>query len=180
MGNAPLTTPREESQDRLSALGTYLNDHLAGATLGLDHARQLAEASESSVFTTEMTRVASEIEEDRETLIAIMDALGTSRNPVKTATAWVAEKAGRVKFSGLTSGDRELGHFLALETMSLGVEGKCGLWQVLAEIAPAHPELAAFDFDRLIGRAKSQRGVLEAERMRMAANVFGTTPQTAS
>ena len=113
MGNVPLTTPREESQERLSALGTYLNDHLAGATLGLDHARQLADSSEGA-SALEMARIAREIEEDRETLISIMHALGTSRNPVKTATAWVAEKAGRVKFSGATSGNRELGRFLAL------------------------------------------------------------------
>lgn len=177
MGNAPLTTPREESKDRLSALGTYLNDHLAGATLGLDHARQLEQASEGTPFGAEMARTAREIEEDRETLIAIMDALGTSRNPVKAATAWVAEKAGRVKFSGATSGDRELGRYLALEAMSLGVEGKKSLWQALARIAPGYPALASFDFDRLIGRAQSQRGLLEDERMRLAGHVIGSASE---
>lgn len=154
------------------ALGTYLNDHLAGATLGLDHARQLAERHDGDAFGPEMAGIAAEIEADRDTLTGLMDQLGLTRNPVKAATAWVAEKAGRVKFSGISSGNAELGDFLALETMSLGVEGKRSLWLVLAGLAPATPELAQTDFDDLIARAERQREGLERERMRAAERTF--------
>ena len=150
------------------ALNTYLNDHLAGSTLGLDHARHLEEASTGSDFGIEMSRIADEIEEDRETLIGLMERLDAPRNPVKTATAWVAEKAGRLKFSGLTARDRDLGTYLALEAMSLGVEGKLSLWTGLAEIAPEYPQIAAMDLDRLVARARSQRATLERERLAVA------------
>jgi hypothetical protein len=84
------------------ALETYLNDHLAGATLGLDHAKQLAER------VPVVERLAQEIEEDRNALIDLMKRVDASENPVKKATAWVSEKAGRLKFS-----DDDLGTYLA-------------------------------------------------------------------
>ena len=162
------------------ALSTYLNDHLAGSTLGVDHARQLEAHNAGEPFGTMMTRVAEEIEEDRDVLVDLMDRLGVTRNPVKVATAWVAEKAGRVKFSGISAGDPELGNFLALETMSLGVEGKKSLWTTLAQIASLRPELAATDFTTLIERAESQRSALEAERLRAADRAFGRAAATTS
>ena len=143
------------------ALETYLNDHLAGSTLGLDHAKQLAERVPVVV------RLAHEIEEDRDALIDLMQRVGASENPVKKATAWVSEKAGRLKFS-----DDELGTYLAIETLSLGVEGKKCLWQALKAVADSHPELAATDLDTLITRASAQRMTLESERVAAAGRAF--------
>ena len=162
------------------ALGTYLNDHLAGATLGVDHARQLEAHNDGMAFGAEMARIADEIEEDRETLVGLMERLEITRNPVKVATAWVAEKAGRVMFSGISTGDPDLGNFLAIETMSLGVEGKRSLWTTLAHIAQLRPELAETDFARLIERAEGQRRVLEEERLRAAGRAFAAIGVTAS
>ena len=71
-----------------------------------------------------METLAPEIEQDRQTLMELMQYLDSSRNPVKQATAWIAEKASRAKFTGATSGDRELGTFMALETLALGVRGE--------------------------------------------------------
>ena len=42
-----------------------------------------------------MNALADEIEEDRQTLQQLMDRLGTSRNPVKEAATWAAEKVGQ-------------------------------------------------------------------------------------
>jgi hypothetical protein len=159
---------RETTTMEHDALNIYLNDHLAGATLGIEHARQLENSYVGSDFGIEMSRIADEIEEDRETLLGLMERLDAPRDPVKKATAWVAEKAGRLKFSGLTSRDRDLGTYLALETMSLGVEGKLALWSCLAEIAPEYPQIAAMDLERLIERARNQRAALEHERLSTA------------
>jgi hypothetical protein len=155
------------------ALDTYLNDHLAGATLGCEHARRLEAAYESSAFGTVMTNLAMEIEEDRDTLVDLMERLDTPRNPVKAATAWVAEKAGRVKFSGASSGDRDLGNYLALETLSLGVEGKRSLWTALESIAADYPELGSVDLAALVARAEAQRAALEEQRIVAARQAFG-------
>jgi hypothetical protein len=122
-----------------------------------------------------MARIADDIEEDRDTLAKLMEHLDVSRNPVKAASAWVAEKAGRVKFSGASSGDPDVGYFLALETMSLGVEGKHDLWTALQTIAPETPALAEFDLPHLAERAAGQRTLLEEERHAVARKVLGGT-----
>ena len=59
------------------ALSTYLNDHLAGATLGCDHARQLEKMFAETPFGPTMTRIATEIEQDRDTLVELH---GTARH----------------------------------------------------------------------------------------------------
>jgi hypothetical protein len=63
----------------VTALDSYLNDHLAGATFGGDLARQLI----GRVQGAPMDRIAQEIEEDRQTPTEVMDRLGTTKNPVK-------------------------------------------------------------------------------------------------
>jgi hypothetical protein len=141
-------------------LDVYLNDHLAGARFGSDLARRLAGRMDG----TAMNALAAEIEQDRQTLQQLMDRLGTSRNAVKEAATWVAEKVSHVKLSGLTAGHRDFGLFMALETLSLGIEGKRSLWVALADVADQYPELREFDLVALRERAEAQRRVVEAER----------------
>lgn len=149
-------------------LDVYLNDHLGGAMLGSDLAAQIRDQNEGTPLGELMTRIAAEIEEDRQTLLDLMDALDVSRNPVKQVTGWVAEKASRVKFSGATSGEPDHGLFMALESLRLGVAGKRCLWIALQRVRGEYPALANTDLDRLIERASSQEGDLERERIAAA------------
>ena len=106
-----------------------------------------------------------------------MERMGTSKNPVKQATTWVAEKASRRKFSGMTSGEPEVGNFMALETLTLGVEGKASLWRALTAVADRYEQLRATDLSGLLARAEAQRDTLEAERIAAAGRAFkGETP----
>lgn len=146
-------------------LDVYLNDHLGGAMLGSDLAAQIRDQNEGTPLGELMTRIADEIEEDRQTLLALMEALDVSRNPVKQATGWVAEKASRVKFSGATSGEPDHGTFMALESLRLGVAGKRCMWIALQQVRGDYPELANTDVERLIERASSQEDDLERERI---------------
>jgi hypothetical protein len=150
-------------------LDVYLNDHLGGATLGSDLAQQIRDQNEGTPLGELMTRIADEIEEDRQTLVDLMEALDVSRNPVKQVTGWVAEKASRVKFSGATSGEPDHGLFMALETLRLGVAGKRCLWIALQQARRDYPELANTDLERLIERASSQEDDLERERIAAGA-----------
>jgi len=120
-----------------------------------------------------MTRIAAEIEEDRETLTELMDQLGVTRNPVKQVTGWVAEKASKVKFSGAGSGEPDHGTFMALETLRLGVAGKKCLWLAMRQVRGQYPELTGFDLDRLVQRASDQERTLEEERMKAGAVALG-------
>jgi hypothetical protein len=149
-------------------LDVYLNDHLAGARFGSDLARRLA----GRMGGTTMNVLADEIEEDRQTLQQLVDRLNVSRNPIKEAATWVAEKVSHVKLSGLTAGHREFGLFMALETLSLGIEGKQSLWVALADVADHYPELQNIDLVALRERAAAQRGVVEAERAAAARRAF--------
>lgn len=151
-----------------TALDVYLNDHLAGSTMGVDLARQLHERNEGAPLGDLMGRLAAQIEDDRATLEALMERLGTTSNPLKEGASWLAEKASRLKFSGASTGDRDLGNYLALETLSLGVEGKLALWQALDAGAREVPEVAELDLTALIEGARSQRAALERERLALA------------
>lgn len=146
-------------------LDIYLNDHLAGAAFGSDLARQICKHSEGTSLGQVMHSLASEIEADRQTLLDLMEQLGTPKNPVKQATTWMAEKASRPKLSGVTAGDDAHGTFLALETLALGVEGKHSLWIALKTVADDYPALETAELDRLIERAAAQRSILERERV---------------
>ena len=154
------------------ALDVYLNDHLAGATMGCEIAEDLRDRNEGTPLGDRMAVLAAEIESDRTTLAELAERLGTTSNPVKKGTAWLAEKAGELKFSGATSGNPDLGNFLELETLSLGVEGKISMWRSLQAIADDHAAMGGMNFDDLIDRGESQRRVLEAERMEAGASVL--------
>jgi hypothetical protein len=112
-----------------------------------------------------MRTIAAQVEEDRRTLIDLMERLDVSRNPVKQATGWVAEKASRVKFSGVASGEPDHGAFMALESLTLGVVGKLSLWQALAQVKSDYPELESTDLDGLIARAQAQHDTLDQQRL---------------
>lgn len=154
------------------ALGMYLNDHLGGAMMGCELADQIASRTESSPSGDLFAKLVPEIEADRETLRDIMDRLDVSPNPGKQATAWLAEKASRMKFSGATSGEPDFGLYMAIETLTLGVAGKLALWTALKDVANNHPGLADVELDGLIERARAQHDKLESERLKTARSVL--------
>ena len=155
------------------AMDVYLNDHLGGATMGVNLAGQIAVHAEGTPLAGVMTQLKAEIEEDHQTLLDLMAQMDVTRNPVKQATGWLAETASRVKFSGTTSGDADHGIFLALESMALGVVGKLSLWRALREVRTSHPPLAAVDLDALIARAEAQHATLERERLAAGTRALG-------
>jgi hypothetical protein len=154
------------------AMQVYLNDHLAGAMFGSDLARQIESRSDATDLETRMGEIAMQIEEDQRSLMDLMERMGVAKNPVKQATTWVAEKLSRVKLTGVTSGEDGLGLFMALETLTLGVEGKASLWRMLKHVQDRYPELDAAELDVLITRAEAQREVLEQERAQAGLRAF--------
>jgi hypothetical protein len=151
------------------ALDVYLNDHLAGAVVGSNLAEQIRQRHEGSRLGEVMSSIAPEIEEDRQELVLLMERMNISRNPVKQATGWLAEKASRVKFSGLGSGEPDQSAFMALEALTLGVEGKVSLWTALKTVQSQYPSLASTNLDELLARATKQHSALERERLTAAS-----------
>jgi len=140
----------------LRRLDIYLNDHLAGATLGFELARRAASENEHTALGDFLQRLHCEIAEDRSTLERVMAALGVDRSPAKPAGAWLLEKAGRLKLNGQLRGYSPLSRLVELEALDTGVRGKRSLWQALDRAFAADKRLAEFDFDALVRRADEQ------------------------
>ena len=81
-------------------LDIYLNDHLAGAMVGVELSRRVAKSNRGTPAGEFLERLHREIREDRQTLQGIARALGADSSPMKPAFAWMAEKAGRLKPNG--------------------------------------------------------------------------------
>ncbi len=156
------------------AIDVDLNDHLAGATRGSDLAEQIRDRNEGTPLGDAMGSIARQIEEDRQTLLDLVERMGTSKNPVKQAMGWLAEKASRVKFSGIVSGEPDHGAFMALESLTLGVAGKASMWKALKEVASEYPPLASTNLDELINRAEAQHSALEPERLAAGRRALGS------
>lgn len=140
-------------------LPIYLNDHLAGATVGVELARRVhASNRDNEAMAAALGRIAAEIEADRKTLEDVLERLGVSRDPLKPRAAWLLERLGRLKPNGQLRGYSPLSRVLELEGLAMGITGKLDLWRTLGGL-----ELgvrAGVDFDALVGRAEEQRAVV--------------------
>jgi hypothetical protein len=157
------------------AMDVYLNDHLSGAMLGSDLAEQIRRRHEDTPLGELMGSIAAQIEEDRQTLVDLMERMNVSKNPLKQAAGWLAEKASQVKFSGAASGEPDQSAFMALETLTLGVQGKRKMWTVLKEVQSQYPPLASTNLDELIERADTQHDLLERERLAAGVRALRTS-----
>jgi hypothetical protein len=151
-------------------LATYLNDHLAGATAGVELARRSRGENEGTALGRFLDELAREVEEDRKTLEAIMASLEVGKDRIKVAVGWMGEKAGRLKPNNRLFGYSPLSRVIELEGLALGVEGKRCLWEVLQRLED--PRLAEFDFDALLERARAQRDTLQERRLAAALDAF--------
>ena len=72
-------------------LDIYLNDHLAGATVGVELTRRAANSNRGTPSAEVLERLHREIVEDRRTLVAVVRALGVDTSPVKPALGWIGD-----------------------------------------------------------------------------------------
>jgi hypothetical protein len=167
-------TSESATGDTVSAalLGIYLNDHLAGATGGVELFRRAAGGHRGRPLGGALEQLAEEVAADRAALIEVMDRLGVPVRHYKVYAARVAERLGRLKLNGRVFGRSPLSSLIELEGMRLGVEGKAALWTVLRALADHDRRLDAPRLDRLLERARSQADTLEELRVRTAVEVF--------
>ncbi|ASQ92753.1 hypothetical protein [Streptomyces sp. 11-1-2] len=150
----PRTSPR--------MLGIYLNDHLAGATAGVELARRTAREHRRSPFGGELEDLAVQIMEDRAALLSVMADLGVPVRRYKIYGGWLGEKAGRLKPNGNLRRRSGLSTVVELESLRIGVEGKALLWQSLLAVTGQDARLDPDRLTELLNRARRQRAVLES------------------
>jgi hypothetical protein len=153
-------------------LGTYLQDHYAGSSAGIELFRRAAHQQSDPVARTELTAMVEEVENDRATLERFLAAANTKPDPVKNAGAWVAEKLSRLKPNGELLHRSPLSDVVELEALRLAVEGKAAGWRVLRRLAEDDHHFDKSELDRLLSSAANQIDRLEKLRMAAAERVF--------
>src|ERR1041384_3666517 len=93
----------------------YLTDHLAGATAGSRRMRRLADAERRAEDANTLQRIANEVEEDRATLLSIIEAEGVEPRWYKTAMARLGEAVGMLKPNGQLFSRSPLSSVIELE-----------------------------------------------------------------
>lgn len=165
--------PLEQATRSERLLAVYLNDHLAGATLGVELARRLRSSNEDEpAFGEPLAKICAEIEADRETLERAMKRLRVRRGRVKPAGAWAAEKLGRLKLNGQLTGYSPLSRLVELEMLCIGIAGKQQLWKTLGH--SRGESLDEFDFGQLAERADRQRDSVEELHLEAARRALGS------
>jgi len=153
-------------------LGIYLNDHLAGATAGVELARRTRSSNrDDPELGAALREICAEIEADRETLRQTMERLGVRRDPLKPAAAWAAEKLGRLKLNGRMRGYSPLSRVVELEGLAIGIAGKARMWRSLE--ATVGEGAIGPDFAALAERADRQRARVEELHRVAVLRAFG-------
>jgi hypothetical protein len=151
-------------------LATYLHDHLAGADMAIDLLQAMRDRQQDESLSQLAEYILAEVKQDRDTLQHLADTIGSGSNVLKEFTAWLSEKASRVKLGEGAAG--EFGTFEALEFLTLGIRGKLSLWRALRVAAATDGRLIGPDFDELITRAESQFMKVEERRLAAAATAL--------
>jgi hypothetical protein len=152
-------------------LAIYLNDHLAGATAGLELVRRARGSNQGTPLGEYLDRLTAEIDEDRDTLIEAMNRLDVRRDPIKVAAGWSGEKLGRLKLNGQLTGYSPLSRVVELEGLHIGITGKLELWRTLQRTSEGR--LRSIDLEALIKRAEAQRRGLAPHRRTAVEEAFG-------
>jgi hypothetical protein len=153
-------------------LGTYLNDHLAGAVAAIAVLEHLEKERAGTPLGQLVSTIKADVVRDREVLTGLMEKLDVRESRPRKAVGWLGERVTELK---LRLDDPSAGAFRLLESLeivTLGIEGKHGLWRALASAAARLPVLKGTDFARLAERAQEQRARLEPERIAAALAAF--------
>jgi hypothetical protein len=149
-------------------LAIYLNDHLAGSVVAVELMQDLEAAYADAAIATFIAGLRAEVESDVQELKRIMTTLEISESRTRKASAWLTEKFTELKLRFDDPAQGNLRLFESLEALSLGIEGKKGLWQALSAAAEVTPGLQVADYERLKNRAEDQRSRVEAKRLEAA------------
>lgn len=165
-------SPRQAVEEFLhpSLLGIYLDDHRAGAALGLALARRVEQEYAGEDGFEQLAPLRREIEADVATLDELRDRLDIHGGRLKRVAAVVGERVGRLKLNGRLVERSPLSKVLELEMLIAGVAAKGRLWDALM-VACGAEQLADVDLRRLRERADEQVTALEALHKLAAAAI---------
>lgn len=175
-----------DDQARRRRLDIYLNDHLAGATAGVELTRRMVQEHGDSAYGDDLKNLAAEISQDRRALLRLFADLDVPVKRYKVYVAWLGEKIGRVKPNGRLLRRSRLTVLVELEALRLGVQGKTLLWRALLSLAAQDSRLDSDRLEQLLRRAEQQIETLDSLHDRAATTLLsptrplGATPKAAT
>ncbi len=158
---------------KIDYLSTYLQDHRAGAAMGLKLAQRLRDENRGTTHEDFLTVLAQQIEEDVATLESIMERFDVDKSMLKTAGATIGEKLGRLKPNEHLTSYSPLSRLQELEMLRSGVQGKLALWDALFEVAGLDERLDAVQLGALVERAETQLAGLREHHRIASHEAFG-------
>jgi hypothetical protein len=157
---------------KIDYLTTYLQDHRAGAELGINLAQRLRDENAGTPYEDFLTLLASEIEDDVATLESIMARFDVDKALLKTAGARVGEALGRLKPNEHLTSYSPLSRVQELEMLRSGVQGKLALWDALYEVSDDDDRFDAAQLRGLVERAERQLVGLREHHKMAAVEAF--------
>ncbi|WP_328333507.1 DUF892 family protein [Kribbella sp. NBC_00382] len=153
-------------------LATYLQDHYAGSSAGIELFKRAADQQTDPVVRTALAKMVQEVEEERTALERYLAAVGAKPDQLKNAGAWMAEKLARLKPNGEILRRSPLSDLVELETLRIAVEGKAAGFRILRSLADDEPGFDAAELDSLLTQVAQQIEDLETLRMATAQRVL--------
>jgi hypothetical protein len=160
-----------------SLLSTYLNDHLTGATAGVELFKRAAKHHAGTDGGETLAALAAEVEEDRASLQQLMSDLEVRQNTPMIVLGWLGEKAGRLKPNGYLLRRSPLSDVVELEALRIAVMGKTAGWQVLRSMAQHDGRISPAQLDALLERADRQAELLRELHLRAAERRMPREPR---
>lgn len=143
-----------------SVLQSYLNDHLTGASAGRARCQKMSEWYAELPVGPELAQIADELDQEHAHLADLIDKLGLkSALPMRLA-ARGAEMVGRLKPNGRGPLASPVTPLFEIELLRAAVNGKQGLWQVLADYSE-ELGLDRAQYEKFTGWAERQQHILE-------------------
>jgi hypothetical protein len=153
-------------------VSTYMNEHLTGATAGLEMFRRVARLHEHTERGAELTQLARDVEEDRRRLRELMRRMRVDESKVMTALGWVGGKASRIKWHGYFFRRSPLADLNELEQLRIAVAAKTAGWQVLRALAVHDDRISVEELEALLERADDQSQRLYKLQLKVAEDEF--------
>jgi hypothetical protein len=150
----------------------YLEDHLAGADVGLTIASRLERAHPGTEISATMGRMSRQIREERALVADALRGLDTSPDLVRRAMGIVGS-LGRLAGSLPLVPEPSL--LEDLEALAVGVWGKRLLWGAIGRVQEFESGFDGIDVDELAARAEEQEKEILALRQMAIAEVLGLT-----
>jgi hypothetical protein len=166
----------QDGPTRQKRLVIYLNDHLAGATAGVELVRRTAQEHRDSAYGETLESLRKEISQDRQALVRLLADLGIPVRHYKAYGAWLGEKVARLKPNGRLLRRSGLALLVELEALRLGAQGKASLWRGLLAAAAQDPRLDADRLEELLRRAEQQIKTLDTLHARVATALLFPAP----